>query len=156
MTERVTRAQRYEQILALKREGLTVRQIGERLGVTASGVRAITTDPDGSKQRARRVRYQGVCAECGDATDGSNGAAKASVRCRRCAQGFLTEPTVRRPVPVRLCDLPLDLRLAGVREANRIEKGEQERLEILLAAIHPSETVYYVSERARPMLEAAA
>jgi hypothetical protein len=81
---KVTRAERVEQITALRAEGLTAREIGEILGITKSAVRNIICDPDGSKQRERRKRYQGVCINCGAPTDGANGYAKAPERCQAC------------------------------------------------------------------------
>lgn len=82
---RSTRAERLAQIRALQAEGLTHRQIGERIGLTESGVRNILNDPDGSKQKARRVRYQGVCEICGSPTSGCDGKAKAPRHCLDCA-----------------------------------------------------------------------
>lgn len=152
---RVTRAQRLEQIRALKAEGLTARQIGERLGITRAGVTNILNDPDGSKQRERRKRYQGQCADCGMPTDGSSGYNKGPSRCWYCATG-VPRPVATKPrlcVPVRLTDIPADVRLAAVRDAARIERDEHERLEILLAAIEPSDRVYWVAESARPLVE---
>lgn len=145
---RVTRAQRLQQIVELRERGLSYRQVADQLGLTTSGVRSIINDPDGSKQRERKKRYQGVCVECGGPTDGSNGRAAAPLRCRYCAHGIprpLTEPSRRRKVPVRLCDLPIDVRIEGARAANRLERDPRERAAILFAAISPSDTTYWVA-----------
>jgi Homeodomain-like domain len=152
---RFTRKERLAQIVELKAKGLTYRQIAERLGLTQSGVRNIVNDPDGSKQRARRKRYQGQCIDCGEPTDGASGRAKAPMRCKWCAQG-LGRPMAARPrlrVPVRLTELPLHVRLDGVRDASRIERDPLERTAILLAALEPSDRTYWVSEAARPLIE---
>jgi hypothetical protein len=153
---RITRAQRLQQINDLRARGLTYQQIAAELGIAPRSVRNIVSDPDGAKQRGRKARYQGVCVECGGPTDGSNGLANAPLRCRYCAHGHarpLSEPTRRRRVPVRLSDLPVDVRLEGAREANRRERDPLERAAILLAALHPSDTTYWVAE---PRIETAA
>lgn len=67
----------------LQAEGLSVREIARRKGLTESAIVNRLYDPDGSKQKARRSRYQGICKECGAATDGSNGRAKAPEYCPR-------------------------------------------------------------------------
>ena len=56
----------------------------EALGVRESGLRAILNDPDGSKQRARRERYRGVC-QCGRKLDGSGGYKHRPRLCVVCA-----------------------------------------------------------------------
>jgi hypothetical protein len=151
------RAQRVAQITALKARGLTHRQIGEELGIGASTIRNLLNDPDGLKERARKLSYRGTCIDCGGPTDGGDGRAKAALRCRWCVRGIPVgsplRPTARRTLPVRLSDLPLEVRLTGAREANRVERGDVERTEILLAALEPSETVYWLAESARPLLE---
>lgn len=83
----MNRAERLAQILALRAEGLTKPQIAKRLGVSHSTVRNIISDPDGSKQRARRDTYSGTCIDCGRATR-SDGTSKASDRCRACSGSF--------------------------------------------------------------------
>lgn len=160
MTERVSRAERFVQITVLRRDGLTIRQVGLRLGISRSMVSEIINDPDGSKARARRESYAGVCDECGGPTDGSNGRANAPPRCLYCIQGIPmrdrerpADPSLRRCVPVRLCDLPLEVRLEGVRIANRREQGDVERVEILLAAVEPSDRVYWVAKSALARVE---
>lgn len=77
----MTRAEKVAAIRQLRAQGLTNRQAGARLGMTESGVRNLLYDPDGAKQRYRRLNYMGVCEICGALTDGSNGAAKAPTRC---------------------------------------------------------------------------
>ena len=85
---RYTRAERLAQITALIERGLTHRQIAGELGLSPSGVREIIYDPDGSKQRERRKRYEGTCIDCGARTDGANGREKAPIRCDACNRVF--------------------------------------------------------------------
>lgn len=140
-------------VLRLRGEGLSHRQIGERFSLGSTTTRNLVNDPDGSKTRERKRSYAGVCVDCGGPTDGSNGREKAPLRCQWCAQGK-QRPKIRLCVPVRLCDLPVDVRLDAASVAARIERDECERLELLLAAIEPSDTVYWLSESARPVLDA--
>lgn len=59
----------------------------------------------------------------------------------------LTEPSARRRKPVRLTDLPLDVRYrAAVLAAKHADPEEAKAL--LAAAITPSATVYYVAAAA--------
>lgn len=74
---RQTRAELVEEYRALVRRGWTPLRIAEHYGKSYSAVGNLLADPDGSKQRARRRRYQGTCSECGAPTDGSNGRGKA-------------------------------------------------------------------------------
>jgi hypothetical protein len=43
------------------------------------------------KQKERRTRYQGTCIDCGAATDGSNGQAKAPKRCLNCSAAHMSK-----------------------------------------------------------------
>jgi len=150
------RLEKAVRVRELRDQGLSFKEIAEELDIKRSYASALYSDPDGSKDRARKDGYGGRCADCGARTTGSMGRDNAPTRCWRCARGHLDSPSQRRTMPLRLCDVPLDLRLAGVREANRVERGEMERIEILLAALYPSTNVYFVHEGARPLLEAAA
>jgi transcriptional regulator with XRE-family HTH domain len=69
----MNRRERYKQLRALQKRGLTLEQIADRVGLSASGVRNVFNDPDGTKQKERRERYRGTCKACGAKTDGSNG-----------------------------------------------------------------------------------
>ena len=69
----VPRAERIQQITALRDEGHTTREIAEILNVSPSTVRNSLSDPDGLKQLRRRERYRGRCETCGSPTDGSAG-----------------------------------------------------------------------------------
>lgn len=76
-----TRTELHALYKPLQDEGLTHREIADRLGKSRSAVASILHDPDGSKQRERRKRYQGECVICGKATDGSNGRDRAPRYC---------------------------------------------------------------------------
>lgn len=69
----MTRQEKYAEIMKLRSQGWVNQRIANALGLTYSGLRNIINDPDGSKQKARRERYRGTCAECGKHTDGSSG-----------------------------------------------------------------------------------
>lgn len=154
------RAQLLPAITELRAQGLTWKQIAERLNVTWTFAADVFNDPDGSKRRERQKRYEGVCVDCGGPTSGSGGFGNAPSRCLRCSRGDFGErpsqPSVRRSLPVRLGDISIDARLAAAWEANRVEQGETERQEILFAALSPSEQVYWLAESARPLLERVA
>jgi hypothetical protein len=81
---RSTRAERAAEARRLRDQGLLLREIGERMGVSTQAVHEWLSDPDGSLRRARKASYRGVCVDCGGPTDGSNGPGKASVRCMDC------------------------------------------------------------------------
>lgn len=55
-----------------------------------------------------------------------------------------SNPSARRRVPVRLCDIPVELRLKAAREEARHAKTDDERNSLLSAALAPSDTVFYV------------
>lgn len=132
----------------LRDQGLSLKHVAMRLGVKGSTLRNALNDPDGSKQRARKASYAGECADCGGPTDGSNGPDKAPGRCLACLRGApLTSrrPDRRRRVPIRLEDIDQDRRMEAAFEACRREHDENERRAILMAAISPSETVYWVA-----------
>lgn len=69
----------------LRGRGMTMREVGEQMGVSHNTVQNWLDDPDGSKQRARHARYRGRCRDCGAPTSGANGRGNAPDRCQRCA-----------------------------------------------------------------------
>ncbi len=71
---------------ALRREGLTYRAIGERLGVPLKTAASWVLDPERSADRERKRRYAGSCHECGKPTDGSMGPGRAPKVCRDCLE----------------------------------------------------------------------
>ena len=54
-------------------EGLSIRQIADRLGRSPATVKAYFYDPTGDKARAVKARYQGMCRGCGAYTQPRNG-----------------------------------------------------------------------------------
>lgn len=64
-------------------EGLSVKQIAERMGRTPATIRAYLYDPDGAKSRKRTARYRGVCEACGTSTSGA-GPGRPRPLCARC------------------------------------------------------------------------
>lgn len=147
-----SRAERVEIVRSLRRRGLSHKEIGTLLGTKPQTTRNLLNDPDGSKRKAQLKRLAGVCVDCSGPTYGGNGRDRVSIQCKWCAQGK-ERPRERLSVAVRLCDIPLDVRLDGAAVASRIEQDPDERLELLMAAIEPSERVYWVAEGARPMLD---
>lgn len=110
-----------------------------------------------AQRKQQKLRRGGVCIDCGGTTSEGKTAGEVSLRCIWCAQGRRRPANaIRLCVPVRLADVPLDVRLDAVTACNRIEHDEQQRLELLLAAIQPSDNVYWVAESARPLVEAWA
>lgn len=73
----------------LRGGGLLLREIAERMGVAVSTVGSWLTDPDGSRLRARKDGYRGVCEVCGAPTTGGNGylAPRMCHRCNAIAAG---------------------------------------------------------------------
>jgi Homeodomain-like domain len=54
-------------------EGLSTRQIADRLGRSPATIKAYFYDPTGEKARSVKVRYVGVCRGCGAYTQPRNG-----------------------------------------------------------------------------------
>ncbi len=75
-------------------EGLSIRQIADRLGRSPATMKAYLYDPTGEKARgvkARGVkaRYVGVCRGCGAHTQPRNGKGDACSYCKRCHPGAI-------------------------------------------------------------------
>lgn len=79
----MTREEKVARAQELRAEGLLLREIAERMGAKLKTVHAWLTDPDLSRQRARRETYRGRCA-CGAPTTGCNGRAQAPKECLAC------------------------------------------------------------------------
>lgn len=88
MSATVTRPSRAElarQAQALRAEGKPIQHIATALGVSRSYASELAgCDPLGTRARARKQRYQGVCVDCGGPTSGGDGRAKAPERCQEC------------------------------------------------------------------------
>jgi AraC-like DNA-binding protein len=80
----VALAQHYRQS-----EGLSIAQIAERLGRSPATVKAYFYDPTGTKARAVKARYVGVCRGCGAYTQPRNGKGDAYAYCKRCHPGAI-------------------------------------------------------------------
>jgi hypothetical protein len=77
----------YPEIKRLReRDGLTWREIGERLGVSLTTACDYYLDPTGDSARARKAKTNGACRDCGQPTtsDGSY----IPERCRPCRFAF--------------------------------------------------------------------
>src|SRR5579864_3812295 len=70
-------------------EGLTIRQIADRLGRAPATVKAYFYDPTGEKARAVKARYVGVCRGCGAYTQARNGKGDAYAYCKACHPGAI-------------------------------------------------------------------
>ena len=70
-------------------EGLSIRQIAERLGRSPATVKAYFYDPTGEKARAVKARYVGVCRGCGAYTQPRNGKGDAYRYCKACHPGAI-------------------------------------------------------------------
>lgn len=80
--ERLALAKRVNELVS---EGFTRSAIAEQLEISTSYVYDLRRDPDGSKARARKDKYRGVCDLCGNPTCGSGGPAVAPSTCWTCA-----------------------------------------------------------------------
>lgn len=70
---------------ALRQKEMTGEEIAKHLGISRSYAFSLIHDPTGSKEKARKKSYAGICLDCGRMTDGSNGKKKAPKYCYRCA-----------------------------------------------------------------------
>ena len=70
-------------------EGLSNRQIADRLGRSPATVKAYFYDPTGEKAQAMKARYVGVCRGCGACTQPRNGKGDAYAYCKRCHPGAI-------------------------------------------------------------------
>jgi AcrR family transcriptional regulator len=79
-------------------EGLSIRQIADRLGRSPATVKAYFYDPTGDKARAVKARYVGVCRGCGASTQPRNGKGDAYAYCKRCHPGAIARRWTRELV----------------------------------------------------------
>src|SRR3989440_3089941 len=70
-------------------EGLSIRQIADRLGRSPATVKAYFYDPTGEKARGVKARYVGVCRGCGAYTQPRNGKGDAYAYCKACHPGAI-------------------------------------------------------------------
>ena len=79
-------------------EGLSIRQIADRLGRSPATVKAYFYDPTGEKARAVKARYVGVCRGCGAYTQPRNGKGDAYAYCKACHPGAIERRWTRERV----------------------------------------------------------
>ncbi len=70
-------------------EGLSIRQIADRLGRSPATVKAYFYDPTGEKAKAVKARYVGVCRGRGAYTQPRNGKGDAYAYCKACHPGAM-------------------------------------------------------------------
>jgi AraC-like DNA-binding protein len=85
-------------------EGLSIRQIADRLGRSPATVKAYFYDPTGEKARAVKARYVGVCRGCGAYTQPRNGKGDAYAYCKRCHPGAIERRWTRDLVISAMCE----------------------------------------------------
>ena len=79
-------------------EGLSIRQIADRLGRSPATIKAYFYDPTGDKARAVKARYVGVCQGCGAYTQPRNGKGDAYAYCKACHPGAIERRWTRERV----------------------------------------------------------
>src|SRR5256885_231558 len=79
-------------------EGLSIREIADRLGRSPATIKAYFYDPTGGKARAVKARYRGVCRGCGASTAPRNGKGDAYAYCKRCHPGAIAPQWTRERV----------------------------------------------------------
>jgi AraC-like DNA-binding protein len=79
-------------------EGLSIRQIADRVGRSPETIKAYLYDPTGEKARAVKARYVGVCRGCGAYTQARNGKGDAYAYCKACHPGAIERRWTREVV----------------------------------------------------------
>jgi hypothetical protein len=82
-------------------ERLSIGEIASRLGRSPATIRECLYDPDRSKARALRLRYRGVCRDCGASTSGT-GPTRSRERCASC-NGTASGEWSRQRIEEALC-----------------------------------------------------
>ena len=94
-------------------EGLSIRQIADRIGRSPATVKAYFYDPTGEKARAVKARYVGVCRGCGAYTQPRNGKGDAYAYCKACHPGAIERRWTRERVLDAYARLARALRVAA-------------------------------------------
>jgi AraC-like DNA-binding protein len=84
-------------------EGLSIRDIADRLGRSPATVKTYFYDPTGEKARAVKARYQGVCRGCGAYTQPRNDKGDAYAYCKVCHPGAIERRWTRARVQKAMC-----------------------------------------------------
>ena len=97
MTDRVSERRRAAQLARHYRdqEGLTIAEIGRRLGRAEGTVKAYLYDPIGEQAREVKARYRGACRGCGAPTSPRGGKGDAYEYCKRCRPGAIARQWTR-------------------------------------------------------------
>lgn len=90
----MTLAEKKAKALELREQGWKLREIAAEFGAPISTVQVWVDDPDGAKQKARRVRYCGTCRECGARTNNGGAASGPPDICRDCFNPAWTRESV--------------------------------------------------------------
>ena len=85
-------------------EGLSIRQIADRLGRSPATVKSYFYDPTGEKAQAVKARYVGVCRGCGAYTQPRNGNGDAYAYCKACHPGAIERRWTRERVVEAMLD----------------------------------------------------
>ena len=93
-------------------EGLSIKQIADRLGRSPATVKAYFYDPTGEKARAVKARYVGVCRGCGAYTQPRNGRGDAYAYCKTCHPGAIERRWTREAVLAAMREWRRPLRTA--------------------------------------------
>ena len=76
-------------------EGLSIRQIADRLGRSPATIKAYFYDPTGEKAREVKARYRGACRGCGAPTSPRGGKGDAYAYCKSCRPGAIARQWTR-------------------------------------------------------------
>lgn len=57
-----------------------------------------------------------------------------------------SEPSERRRIPIRLLDVPVEVRVRAARDLVRECKTQRERDDLMVAALTPSDQTFYVTD----------
>ena len=79
-------------------EGVSIRQIADRLRRSPATIKAYFYDPTGEKAQAVKSRYFGVCRGCGAYTQPRNGKGDAYAYCKACHPGAIERRWTRERV----------------------------------------------------------
>lgn len=94
------RGRRASTAQSLKEFGYSALEISKQMDLSRSYISSLLTDPDGTKDAARKKSYSGICKVCGGPTSGSNGRSRAPSQCAKCIQHpkFWTRDLILRKI----------------------------------------------------------